>query len=382
VNFDISEEQELLQQTISQYAENECPPTRIRELFDSGEGWDPTFWKGLAEIGVTGLAVPDAFGGAGLERLDLALAAETLGYTGAPGPFFGHALACLALAEAGSDAQKREWLPRLASGAALGTVAFAEDGGVWQPEQWRLAVGEAFSTSALAEAKSTWQPDEAGAGGATLSGVKRYVPHAGRADLIVVGTAGPGLALVTREASGVRTEAYAGVDRVRPLDTVTFQGAACEPLPGGAAAATRLRDTALVLLAADAFGSARRLTDMCVEYAKQRKQFGVTIGHFQALKHQLANLAVEVEPARALFWYAAHALDHIPEQGPRAAAIAKAHICDVAMQAARDSVELHGGIGFTWECDVQLWFKRVMFDRTFLGAPSVHRARAAELAGW
>ena len=121
---------------------------------------------------------------------------------------------------------------------------------------------------------------------------------------------------------------------------------------------------------------------MCVKYAKTREQFGVTIGHFQALKHQLANMALEIEPARALYWYAAHAFDHIPKQAPRSAALAKAHLSERAMQIARDSVEAHGGIGFTWECDVQLWFKRVMFDRAFLGTPSIHRERAAKLAGW
>ena len=143
-----------------------------------------------------------------------------------------------------------------------------------------------------------------------------------------------------------------------------------------------MRDVALVLLAADAFGGASRCVDMCVEYAKTREQFGVTIGHFQGLKHQLANMAVEVEPSRALYWYAAYAYDHEPDESERSAALAKAHVTDRFMQVARDSVEAHGGIGFTWECDVQIWFKRAMFDRAFLGAPSVHRERAAVLAGW
>jgi len=358
VNFDISEEQQLLQETIQQYAENECPPTRIRELFESKDGWEPTFWKGLIEMGLGGLVVPEEFGGAGLEALDLALAQETLAYSGAPGPFLGHSLCCLALALAGSDEQKQKWLPRLATGEALGSVALGEEGGAWQPEEWTLPAG------------------------GSLTGEKRYVPHAGGADVIVVGVAGPGLALVERESSGVTIEDYAGIDRVRPVDTLKLDGVSAEALPGGAEAAGKLRDTALVLLAADAFGAARRLIDMCVAYSKQREQFGVTIAHFQALKHQLANMAVEIEPARGLYWYAAHALDHLPDEAPRSAALAKSHICDRAMQIARDSVEAHGGIGFTWECDVQMWFKRIMFDRAFMGQPSVHRERAAQLADW
>ena len=143
-----------------------------------------------------------------------------------------------------------------------------------------------------------------------------------------------------------------------------------------------MRDAGLVLLAADAFGGAQQLLEMSVEYAKTRQQFGVTIGSFQGLKHQLANVAVEIEPARGLYWYAAHAFDHVPDESERTAALAKAHLGQVYMQTARDAVEAHGGIGFTWECDVQIYFKRAMFDRAFLGAPSVHRERAAALAGW
>jgi alkylation response protein AidB-like acyl-CoA dehydrogenase len=188
--------------------------------------------------------------------------------------------------------------------------------------------------------------------------------------------------LVEKAAGGVVVESMGGVDRGRRIDRVGFEGAPAEALPQGAEAAPRVRDAGLVLLAADAFGAGSRLVDMCVQYAKTREQFGVTIGHFQALKHQLANMAVEIEPARALYWYAAHAFDHIQQEAPRSAALAKAHIADRAMQIARDAVEAHGGIGFTWECDVQLWFKRVMFDRAWLGAPSVHRERAAKLAGW
>jgi len=166
------------------------------------------------------------------------------------------------------------------------------------------------------------------------------------------------------------------------MHEVRFNGAACDELPGGPDAAGRVRDAALVLLAADAFGGAWRCVEMAVEYSKSREQFGVPIAHFQSLKHQLADMAVDVEPARALYWYAAHAFDHIPDESERSAAVAKAHLTDRYMQVARDTVEAHGGIGFTWECDVQLYFKRAMFDRTLLGTPREHRERAANLANW
>ena len=358
MNFDLSEEQHLLQETIRQYVANECPPTRLREIFEGDSGHDAAFWKGLVEMGLGGLQVPEEHGGAGLEMLDLALASESLGYGGAPGPFLGHSLACLAIELGGSDAQQKQWLPKLASGEALGTVALGEPDGAWQPEEWSVKAGK------------------------KLSGRKAHAPYAHLADVIVVGTAGPGLALVEKGAAGLAIEPFGGIDRGRRLDHLAFAETPAQALPDGKAAAPRLRDAGLCLLAADAFGAGRRLLDMSIEYAKNREQFGVTIGHFQALKHQLADMAVEIEPSRALFWYAAHAWDHIPEEAPRSAALAKAHVCERAMQAARDAVEAHGGIGFTWECDVQLWFKRAMFDRAFLGTPSIHRERAAQLAGW
>jgi alkylation response protein AidB-like acyl-CoA dehydrogenase len=358
VNFELSEEQQLLQQTVRQFLDNECPATHVRALFDGDTGFDPALWKGMVEMGLAGLHLPEAHGGAGLEMIDLAVVSESLGWGGAPGPFFSHALAGLAILLGGSDAQKKSWLPRLAAGDVIGSIALGEAGGLWQPEDWALADGR------------------------KLTGVKLNVPFASLADVFVVGVAGGGLALVEKSAGGLEIRTMDGVDRVRRLDRVSFDGAPAEALPKGAEASPRVRDAGLVLLAADAFGAGARLLDMCVKYSKTREQFGVTIGHFQALKHQLANMALEIEPARALYWYAAHAFDHIQDQAPRSAALAKAHLTERAMQLARDAVEAHGGIGFTWECDVQLWFKRIMFDRAFLGIPSVHRERAAKLAGW
>jgi alkylation response protein AidB-like acyl-CoA dehydrogenase len=357
VNFDLSEEQLMLQDTVKQLMENECPPSRLREIFDGDSGFDPVLWKSMVEMGLAGLPISEQYGGAELELLDLAVVAETLGNQAAPGPFLGHALASLALELGGSDAQKSKWLPRLAAGEAIGTVAFAEEDG-WQPADWTLDAGSA------------------------LSGTKAHVLFAGDADLIVVGVAGGRLALVEKGAAGIEVEVIDGADRTRRLANLKFDGTPCELLEGDSKVSERVRDAALVLLAADAFGGASRLVDMSVEYAKTREQFGVTIGHFQGLKHQLANMAVEVEPARALYWFAAHAFDHEPDESERTAALAKAHITDRYMQVARDSVEAHGGIGFTWECDVQIWFKRAMFDRAFLGAPALHRERAAQLAGW
>ncbi len=358
MNFDLSDEQRLLQSTLADFLAKECPPERLREIFDGDPPFDPGLWKGLLELGVGGIAVPEAYGGAGLELIDLALAAETLGHAAAPGPFLGHAVAGLAIALGGSEAQKERWLPALASGEALATVAFAEGDEAWQPEEWRLPCT------------------------VRLEGEKRWVPAAAGADLFVVGVAGGGLALVEGGAAGLATEPIDGVDRTRRLDVLRLRETPCDPLPGGAEAGHRVRDAALVLLAADACGGARRVVELSVDYAKTREQFGVTIGHFQALKHQLADMAVAVEPTQALVWFAAHAFDHIPHEAPLAAALAKAHGGDRFVQAARDSVEAHGGIGYTWEGPVHVWLKRALFDFAFLGTSRVHRRRAAELQGW
>jgi len=359
VNFDLSEEQQLLQQTLRGFLENECPAARVRELFDAAPANDPALWKGFAELGFTGLLVPETYGGAGLSLLDAVAATEVLGEGATPGPWAAHTLACLAIAKAGSDAQKQRWLPRLASGEALGTLALAEAGERWQPSEWQLAPG-----------------------GGALRGEKLAVPAASAADVVVVGLAGGELALVDAKNAAVACEAADVLDRTRVFSHVRFDDAPCELLPAGREFAERLRDAALVLLASDAQGGAARCVALAVAYAKQREQFGTTIGHFQALKHQLANLALESEPNRPLVWYAAHAWDHAQADAPLVAAHAKAHVTDAFLRIARGTVEAHGGVGYTWECEVHWWLKRALYDRAWLGSPRVHRLRAAQLNGW
>ena len=359
MDFGLSEEQRLLQDTVKAFVADACPAPRLRELFEAGAESDAALWRGLSELGVAGLAVPEAYGGAGLEVLDLALAAEALGHAAFPGPFLGHALAGLALAAGGSPAQQERWLPKLATGDVVATLAFGEAQGGFEPEDWTPV-----------------------ASAGRLTGSKAWVPCAGAADLFVVGVVGGGLVLVERSAPGVEIARVDGIDRTRPLSTLRFAGAPCDPLAGGESAARRVLDAGLVLLAADAFGAAEKLLALAVAYAQTREQFGQPIAQFQAVKHQLANLATAIEPMRALVWYAAHAQGHMADDAERSAAIAKAHVTDQALDAAREVVQLHGGIGFTWDCDVQIWLKRALFDRAFLGTPERHRERQAALAGW
>ena len=358
MHFGLTDEQRLLQHTLRELAAGELSANRRRELFEEGSGFDPDLWRAAAEVGLAGLAVPEEHGGAGLELLDLALAFEVIGESALPGPFLGHALAIVALVQGGSAAQKTEWLPKLATGEAIGTVALGEPGDIWEPAGWQV--------------KDT---------GGALSGAKRYVEHGDAADLMVVGTAGGGLSLVSGAARAIG-ERVDGIDRTRRLVHLGFDAEPAEALPEGPAAAEAVRDAACILLAADALGGAWKLIQMTVEYTQGREQFGTPIAQFQSVKHQLASLASRCEPMRGLFWHAAYAFDHIPGERAREAAVAKAHVTDTAVDTARQAVELHGGLGFTWECDVQFWVKRAMFDRTWLGTPRAHRERIAALSGW
>jgi alkylation response protein AidB-like acyl-CoA dehydrogenase len=297
----------------------------------------------------------------GAEFLDLALVAEELGHACAPGPFLATAMATVALA-AGDDAQAAAiWLPRIASGQVLATAAVGEAGGRWDDGEIQSAVQ-----------------------GGKLRATKFLVPYGGLADIhVVAANDGDGLALwlVERDAATVVSSDLSGNDRTRRLSSVEYRGAEARRI-GGREAFAKMRDAALVLIAADAYGGSRRCLEMARDYALTREQFGQPIGAFQAVKHQLANLAVELEPSLSLWWYAAHALDRIPADAPRHAALAKAFSSDLFDRAARDSTELHGGIGFTWEYDLHLWLRRSIFDRAFFGDAHYHRSRAANLAGW
>jgi alkylation response protein AidB-like acyl-CoA dehydrogenase len=360
MNFDLSEEQRMLQSTLDGLLEKEFPVASVREFYESDADLDPGLWKALAEMGALGLHLPEAFGGAGLTLLDLQCVAERLGYHATPGPFLGHALAGLAISLSGSEAQKEKWLPPLASGDILGSVAFAESGDRWQPEEWGLTLA--------ADNK--------------LTGSKHHVPGGRAAELLVVGLAGGQLGLVDASDGHLTANGTQDLDRTRRVANVDFSSACVDLLPNGVAHSARLRDAALVLLAADAVGGAQRCVELSAAYAMQREQFGRAIASFQALKHQLANLALDAEPCRPLAWYAAYAWDNAQDDAPRAAAHAKSHITDRFLQVARGTVEAHGGIGYTWESEVHYWLKRAVFDRTFLGSPRVHRLRAAELACW
>jgi acyl-CoA dehydrogenase len=282
-----------------------------------------------------------------------------------------------ALVRAGSAAQRRAWLPRLAAGEAFGALAYLEESDRHDP---------AGVTATARRTRSGWR----------LAGTKLFALEAPGADVLLVaartrpgqGPAGVSLFLVERTAPGLRVRPQDTMDLTRRLGEIVLGGVEVgrEALLGdegrGWALLAHLLDLACVGVAADSLGGAARVLEMAVGYAKVREQFGRKIGSFQAVKHLLAETVAEVEPARSLVWYAAHTLDRRPREAPRLAAMAKASLGDVYSRAARRAVEVHGGIGFTWEHDLHLWFKRAHLSEALFGDPRFHRERLATIDGY
>jgi alkylation response protein AidB-like acyl-CoA dehydrogenase len=355
VRFDLDEQQRAFQQGVADYLADACPKSRALEPHDHGKP-DLAIWRGLMELGVGGIIVPEAFGGLGLGLIDLAVVAQPLGAYAAPGPFFDHTLGTLALVLAGTAEQQAEWLPALATGERRVTVALAEGKGEWLADQWRMPAGS------------------------SLTGEKHHVLHAEGADAIIVGLAGGRLGLVAADAPGVTITPVRSTDAGKQLCHVRFDRAPCAMLDrafGG-----RLCDAGLVLLAADSFGGATQSIVMAVDYARQREQFGQVIGRFQAVKHQLADMAIAIEPALGLYWYSAHAWDTEPAAAPLLAVLAKSLLTENYAVVTRRMIEAHGGIGYTWDFGAHVWLKRALFNQAYLGTPQALRSRAAKLSGW
>lgn len=377
IDFGLSDDQEALQRSAREFLARECPTALVRDTAKSDDGVPRDLYRKMAELGWMGLIIPEKDGGLGLGVLELALVLEELGRVAAPGPFLATQIVIAALLRAGTAAQRAEWLPRFLSGDAFATLAHLEEGDRHDPE------------GIQAKAKKTRE-------GYTLSGTKLFVPEAEGADVVLVaartkagnGPGGVSLFLVERGTTGVRVKRQQHVDLTRRFgevvlkDPVVPRTALVGPEGQGWPVLARLLDLAAVGIAADSLGGAQRATQMAVEYSKVREQFGRKIGSLQAMKHIAAEMVADVEPTRSLVWYAAYAYDHRPRDAARAAAMAKASLGDVYSRTARRSVEMHGGIGFTWEFDLQLWFKRAHVNEVAFGDPAFHRERVAQLDGY
>ncbi|WP_238017608.1 acyl-CoA dehydrogenase family protein [Dactylosporangium sp. AC04546] len=348
MDFDLSEEQRLLEQSIDSFFADSFPLSRVRDCYDREMG----SLDDLGALGLNEMLIPAQYGGGGGTILDVAVAAERLGAAAAPGPFLGRVLAGYAITVAGSEEQRARWLPLLAAGERRATIAVAEPG-----DRWGLDVVEMS--------------------GERLVGEKRSVLVGDGVDLAVVVLA-DGLAVVEFGADGLTVQDTDVLDRTRPMVSLTFDGPEHERLAGGVEAAQRVLDLGAVLLAADAHGGAAKCLDLAVQYSQVREQFGTTIAHFQVIQHQLADIAIDVLPSRGMYWYAAHAMDRVHDDASGFASLAKAHITERYIAAARRAVEVHGGIGYTWENDLHFFLRRAVFDRAYLGSPEMHRQRRAE----
>ena len=376
MDFGFSPEQEMLRATARKFLENECTSGFVRARMEEPAGVTDEFWAKLAEQGWLGLVYPEEHGGSGLGFVDLTVLMEEMGRVVMPGPFFSTVLlGGLAIREAGSPAQQKEWLARIAAGRARTTLAWTEPSARWDA---------AGVTCAAREDK----------GGFVLNGTKLFVLDAHLADaLVVVARTGEGktpeegvsLFLVPKGTRGVEVKLLPTMDQTRKLCEVTFKDAAvpADALMGvkGRAwpALARVVERATVALCAEMCGGAQRVLDMTTDYAKIRVAFGKPIGTYQGVKHKAADMLVDVENAKSLTYYAAWAVDENAPEAALAASMAKAYVTDAYRKVAGAGIQLHGGIGFTWEHDLHLYFKRAKSSEFTFGDATYHRERVAQL---
>jgi alkylation response protein AidB-like acyl-CoA dehydrogenase len=372
MDLQFSEEQDLLRESARDFLEKECPPARVRELMGEPAGSSRDFWKKLAELGWLGLTLPDEHGGAGMGLLDLAVVMEEMGRALVPDPFLSTvALGARAIELAGSPEQQARYLPAVAEGSLRIALAFLETEPSWDADALHLA-------------------DGAGPGGFRLEGEKRFVSDAASADLLLVpvrsegaGEAGVSCLLVESEADGVEIAATAYNDMTRKVSRVRFAGTrlSADALLGERGQAwpwlEQVLDFAKVALCAEMLGGAQRAMEMSVAYAKRREQFGRPIGSFQAIQHKCANQLVKVEAMRSATWYAAWSVAQGEPDAHTAACLAKAWCSEAYAAVAGDAIQIHGGLGFTWEQDPHLFYKRAKADELLFGSPSANRELAA-----
>jgi alkylation response protein AidB-like acyl-CoA dehydrogenase len=376
MDFGFNEEQELLRSTARKFLENECSSEFVRKRMAEPAGVTDEFWAKVAEQGWLGLVYPEEYGGSGLGFVDLTVLMEEMGRAVMPGPFVSTVLlGGLTILEAGSNAQRKAWLPKISAGQAKSTLAWTEPSGRWDA---------AAVTTAATQVGGGW----------SISGTKLFVPDAHLADVLVVvarsaGGKNPGegigLFLVTKGMPGLDVKLLPTMDQTRKLCEVTLNdvrvGAdAVLGHPGGGwPSLARVVERATVALCAEMCGGAQRVLDMTVDYAKIRVAFGRPIGSYQGVKHRAADMLVEVENARSLTYYAAWAVDDNAPEAALAASMAKAYCSDAFRRVSAAGIQLHGGIGFTWEHDLHLYFKRAKSSEFTFGDATYHRERVAQL---
>ncbi len=364
MGFGFTDEQLQFRDVVHRFLQEKSPPDEVRRLMEQSRGFDPAVWQQLSEeMALPALHIPEAYGGQGFGMVELGIVMEEMGRSLLCAPYFSSTvLAATAILNAGSEQAKLDLLPKIASGSCLATLAFTEPNNRWDADGIKLLAteqGDAFK----------------------LDGVKSFVLDGHISDQIIViarQSSNHSLSFFTVDgnATGLKRSQLKTMDATRKQARLEFKDVHAELLgdPDIAAnALARTLDLAAIALANEMVGGAQQLLDSAIEYAGMRVQFGRTIGSFQAIKHKCADLLVAIELARSGAYYAASAVDEGADDLPAIASLAKSSASDAYMQAARDCIQIHGGIGFTWDHDTHLWFKRAKSSEVFLGDPGYHR---------
>jgi alkylation response protein AidB-like acyl-CoA dehydrogenase len=370
MNFAFTDEQDELRKTVRAFLDAKSPESAVREQMETEAGYDETVWRQMAEqMGLQGLSVPEEFGGSGYTFIELGIVLEEMGRSLLCAPFFSTVvLAANTLLHSGDDAAKKDFLPGIASGETIATVAFTEPSGKWDESG--------------IEMEATASGD-----GWTLSGTKMFVLDGHTAGLIIVAARTPqGVSLfaVESDATGLTRTALSTMDQTRKQTRLEFDGTPAR-LVGtdgdGWNVLSTVLDLVAVGLAAEQVGGAQKVLDMAVEYAKVRVQFGRPIGSFQAIKHKCADMLLEVESAKSAAYYGMWCASELNDELPSVASLAKAYCSEAYFHAAAENIQIHGGIGFTWEHPAHLYFKRAKSSELLFGDPTYHRELLAQRIG-
>jgi alkylation response protein AidB-like acyl-CoA dehydrogenase len=371
LDFGFNEEQEMLRQSARGLLEKECPSTLVRKLMEDERGYDPGLWKKMAELGWTGLVIPEEFGGAGLSYVDLVLVLEEMGRVALPSPFIWTVMAAEAIRRAGSAVQKQSLLPKIAAGDLIATPAWLEASANWGPEGITMAARPSGS-------------------GFTLDGAKLFVNDGHIADCLLVaartgggGADGITLFAIEPKRAGITITPLKTMDQTRKLAEIKFAnveagaGDVIGEAGKGWETLSAVIDRGKVMLAAEMMGGAQKVLETTVDYAKIRVQFGRPIGSFQAVQHKCANMMIDIEGAKSAVYYAAWAVSNESAESALAAALAKAAASDAFRRVSADGIQLHGGIGFTWDHDMHLYFKRAKSSEFTFGDATWNRELVA-----
>jgi alkylation response protein AidB-like acyl-CoA dehydrogenase len=370
MNFAFSEEQEELRNIVRQFLEAKSSEEAVREQMETERGYDPDVWAQMAEqLGLQSLTIPEEFGGQGYGYVELIVVLEEMGRSLVCAPYFSSVvLAANAVMQSGDDAAKAAILPGIASGETIATVAFTEPNGRWD---------ESGIEATATNAAGTWK----------INGTKSYVIDGHTANCIIVAArtaAGVSLFAVDGDASGLTRTALATMDQTRKqakLEFADVEGTLVGADGAGWEILSTMLDLAAVGLAAEQVGGAQMCLDMAVQYAKDRVQFGRPIGSFQAIKHKCADMLLEVESAKSAAYYAGWCASELNDELPAVASLAKAYCSEAYFHAASENIQIHGGIGFTWEHPAHLYFKRAKSSELLFGDPTYHRELLAQRIG-